>query len=144
LLYKTKELDRDRPESIEADFEEVAASCGHFSFSLQAFANEMQTYLTILEELKDATEKPTRSWNWLRFWKKTKPNQRTAALVSPEEEALIQQSRESEVPKNATDAVLQRHETQLFRGTLSHTASKKHPLNDVILRVVRFFGRDDG
>ena len=32
----------------EADFEEVAASCGYFSFSLLDFACEMQVYLEVL------------------------------------------------------------------------------------------------
>jgi hypothetical protein len=67
-LYKSKELDEERPISTEADFEEVAASCGHFSFCLEDFAEEMQTYLDILEELKDEVEKPNRrTWNWLKL-----------------------------------------------------------------------------
>jgi hypothetical protein len=69
-LYKSKELWKDRMESIEADLEEVAASCGHFSFSLQDFAQEMQVYLEVLEDLKTEIEKPNRrTWSWLKFWK---------------------------------------------------------------------------
>ena len=72
-LYKSKDLGNENPESVEADFEEVAASCGHFSFSLQDFAEEMQTYLEVLEELKDEVEKPNRrSWSWLKFWQPQK------------------------------------------------------------------------
>jgi hypothetical protein len=72
-LYKSKELIPDRPENVEADFEEVAASCGYFSFSLQDFAEEMQTYLEILDDLKSAREPPKRrSWNWLKFWRNWK------------------------------------------------------------------------
>lgn len=54
-----------------ADFEEVAASCGYFSFSLQDFANEMKVYLGLLEDLKDEIEhRPQgRTWKWLRFWR---------------------------------------------------------------------------
>ena len=73
LLYKTKELAASRPLAIEADFEEVAASCGYFSFSLQNCAEELINYLDILEELKDEVERPfwsRRSWNWLKFWKR--------------------------------------------------------------------------
>lgn len=72
VLYKTKDLTALRPESVEADFEEVAASCGHFSFSLQDFAEEMKTYLDILDELKIETESPfwKRSWKWTKFWRK--------------------------------------------------------------------------
>lgn len=74
LLYKNKELNHKRPMEIQADFEEVAASCGYFSFSLQDFATDMKAYLAILEELKVETEhRPARrTWMWLRFWRSRK------------------------------------------------------------------------
>lgn len=70
LLYGTKDLNTERPLEVEADFEEVAASCGHFSFSLQDFAHEMQAYLEILDDMKkEIEERPNgRSWNWLKIW----------------------------------------------------------------------------
>ena len=70
LLYKDKELSTRRPMEIQADFEEVAASCGYFSFSLQDFANEMKAFLAILEDLKMETEhRPRgRTWTWLTPW----------------------------------------------------------------------------
>lgn len=57
---------------VEADFEEVAASCGHFSFSLQDFANDMEEYLDILEDLKiEMDSRPNgRTWHWLKFWRR--------------------------------------------------------------------------
>ena len=73
VLYKRKALSMSRPAELEADFEEVAASCGYFSFSLQDFAEEMQTYLDILDELKEELDKPRSkrtSWNWLKFWRR--------------------------------------------------------------------------
>ena len=56
---------------VEADFEEVAASCGYFSFSLLDFAHEMKVYLEILDDLKlEVEERPSgRTWNWLKFWR---------------------------------------------------------------------------
>ena len=70
-LYKTKELNTERPMETVADFEEVAASCGYFSFSLQDFANEMKVYLGLLEDLKDEIEHRPQghTWKWLRFWR---------------------------------------------------------------------------
>jgi len=53
-----------------ADFEEVAASCGYFSYSLLDFAEEMKTFLDILDELKMSGEDSRRSWKWLMFWRK--------------------------------------------------------------------------
>lgn len=72
FLYRNKELNKARPMELEADFEEVAASCGHFSFSLQHFANDMEEYLDILEELKIETdERPNgRTWEWLKLWRR--------------------------------------------------------------------------
>ena len=74
LLYKQKELNAARPMEVEADFEEVAASCGHFSFCLQNFGEELKEYLEILDDLRLETErKPLgRSWNWLKFWRDTR------------------------------------------------------------------------
>lgn len=71
LLYKDKDLSIKRPVEIQADFEEVAASCGYFSYSLQDFAYETEAYLRILEDLKSETEhRPAgRTWSWLRFWR---------------------------------------------------------------------------
>ena len=79
-LYKTKELTQPRPVEMEADFEEVAASCGYFSFSLLDFANEMRAYLVILDDLKlEIEERPDgKTWDWLKVWRKTswsKPEQ---------------------------------------------------------------------
>ncbi|KAL9125761.1 MAG: hypothetical protein Q9217_005080 [Psora testacea] len=70
LLYKDKDLTQSKPPEMEADFEEVAASCGYFSFSLLNFANEMKKYLEILDDLQlEVEERPCgRTWSWLKFW----------------------------------------------------------------------------
>lgn len=74
ILYKEKHFNKTRPIELEADFEEVAASCGHFSFSLLDFANELNAYLDILDELKvELDERPGgRTWNWLRIWQRAR------------------------------------------------------------------------
>ena len=87
-LYKTLELDRTRSQSIQADFEEVAAACGHFSFSLQTFGEEMQKYLDVLDDLKFASENRKRSWHWLKWWKNS------AALRQPGARQLDQADQE--------------------------------------------------
>ena len=72
LLYKSKEFAKAGSVQVQADFEEVAASCGYFSFSLLDLANETKKYLEILDDLKlEVEERPNgRSWNWLKFWRK--------------------------------------------------------------------------
>lgn len=132
-------MDRDRPESIEADFEEVAASCGHFSFSLQTFAEEMQTFLSILEDLKEWTEKENpRSWNWIRFWRKPQPQ---VATVPEEEERLIQQPQEPLLPKDLPDLVMERRETRQWQAPAQ---DKKWSLYRKILDIILVLARDDG
>ncbi|KAL9638029.1 MAG: hypothetical protein Q9204_001643 [Flavoplaca sp. TL-2023a] len=71
-IYDTNKVDKEWSLDVEADYEEVAASCGVFSYALQDFANEMIMYLDVLDELKlEIEERPNgRTWNWLRFWRR--------------------------------------------------------------------------
>ncbi|KAI9797179.1 MAG: hypothetical protein M1825_006038, partial [Sarcosagium campestre] len=72
LLYRDSELSKIRPFQVAADFEEVAASCGYFSFTLLDFAEEVRVYLEILEELGEEVrmQPQRRSWKWLMFWRR--------------------------------------------------------------------------
>lgn len=71
LVYKNKIPSRTGSVEIAADFEEVAASCGYFSSSLQDFSEDMVTFLDVLEELKANNHYPRRrTWKWLKFWRK--------------------------------------------------------------------------
>ncbi len=74
LLYKDIELKKAHSTEVEADFEEVAASCGHFSHSLEEFAEEMKIYLEIVDDLKLEVDERClgRSWQWTKFWRKTR------------------------------------------------------------------------
>ncbi|KAL2809289.1 transcriptional regulator of RNA polII, SAGA, subunit-domain-containing protein [Aspergillus granulosus] len=71
-IYRRKEILKIKNLEFEADLEEVAASCGHFSFSLLEFGEQLKELLAILDELQlESEERPHgRSWNWLRFWRK--------------------------------------------------------------------------
>jgi hypothetical protein len=70
-VYGQKDMDRSRPIPVQADWEDAAACCGHFSFSLVEVAESVKEYLTILDELQlEVDEQPAgRSWKWLRFWR---------------------------------------------------------------------------
>lgn len=70
-LYEQKEITRLKTHEAEADLEEVSASCGHFSFSLLEFGEQLQEMLAILDELQlEIDERPHgRSWSWLKFWR---------------------------------------------------------------------------
>ena len=70
----------------EADLEEVSASCGHFSFSLLEFGEQLQEMLGILDELQlEVEERPNgRSWSWLKIWRWTKNAQASKAKLVDE------------------------------------------------------------
>lgn len=72
-LYKSKSMSGPRPVEVLADLEEVAASCGHFSFSLLDLAEEALKYLDLLEELHTEIERTPkrRTWYWLMFWRRS-------------------------------------------------------------------------
>lgn len=73
-LYQQKETMRLKTRDAEADLEEVSASCGHFSFSLLEFGEQLQEMLSILDELQlEVEERPGgRSWSWLKVWQWSK------------------------------------------------------------------------
>ncbi|RMZ73633.1 Lactobacillus histidine kinase [Pyrenophora seminiperda CCB06] len=71
-VYKNKIPTRTSSAAVAADFEEVAASCGYFSSSLLDFAEDMVTFLDILEELKTNVNRHPRrrTYSWLKFWQR--------------------------------------------------------------------------
>ena len=75
MVYAEKIGEKQRILEIEADYEEVAASCGHFSYSLLEVADQIKEYLDILDELQlEHDERPHgRTWAWLKFWRKRPP-----------------------------------------------------------------------
>ncbi|KAJ6086030.1 Transcriptional coactivator SAGA-type complex Ada1/Tada1 [Penicillium sp. IBT 16267x] len=70
-LYEQTEAMKMRSPEAEADLEEVSASCGHFSFSLLEFGEQLHELLAILDELQlETEERPSgRSWSWMKFWR---------------------------------------------------------------------------
>jgi hypothetical protein len=71
-VYQSKIPTKTGSLEVAADFEEVAASCGYFSSSLQDFAEDMVTFLDVLEQLKENSKRypRKRSWTWLKFWRR--------------------------------------------------------------------------
>jgi Fusaric acid resistance protein-like len=97
-VYDQKDLHRNRPIEVEADWEEVAASCGHFSFSLLEVAEQVKEYLSILNELRLEVEEREggRTWAWLRFWRSRGPP--PSNIEDPEEDQMIDEADEAEMP----------------------------------------------
>ncbi|KAI8630001.1 ribosomal protein L19 [Xylariaceae sp. FL1651] len=149
-LYKTIENARSISESIQADFEEVAAACGHFSFSLVSFADEMKKYLDALEDLKYITEQNTRTWKWLKVWKtigslwkwhrSEEEDLERHALIKP-----IKRMRQSQLPRGIPDAMKSRRDTLRWdntpaRGLWNRIVRRVSP---IIWKFLMFLARDD-
>lgn len=152
-LYLNIQLGRTHSEAIQADIEEVAAACGHFSFSLQAVAEEMDQYLEVLEDMKHTTTYVKRSWEWLKFWKRfglpRSQKKRLPVVDDPEQEDLIPKQqqpvprlRRSADPKGIPDQMVVRRDT--FNWDAAPQASKiKRKISELVLRLMRFIARED-
>lgn len=83
-IYRQKEVIKVQTMEVEADLEEVSASCGHFSFSLLEFGEQLKQLLAILDELQlESEERPNgRSWNWLKFWRWRQQSSETGMWTS--------------------------------------------------------------
>ena len=70
LVYEHKDISKASPLEVEADWEEAAACCGQFSFSLLDVASQVKEYLLIVDELHlEVEERPSgRTWHWTWKW----------------------------------------------------------------------------
>lgn len=144
LLYKNKEFTKAGSVQVQADFEEVAASCGYFSFSLLDLANETKKYLEILDDLKlEVEERPYgRSWNWLNFWGKilhSKSEQRsgdpgkTSADMSL---SLVKRASPTDLFFQRTIALLRRTKKAKYRVTFQAQRREKQKWKQDLLNRV--------
>ncbi|KZF20086.1 hypothetical protein L228DRAFT_256962 [Xylona heveae TC161] len=138
LLYGHNDLSKHRPAEIEADFEEVAASCGHFSSCLQDFAEDMKVFLEILEELKlNLDRRPRRrSWRWLLFWR-SRSWRHLGNEEDPERDISIHSSIDRDVLHSNAEGLRQRvsldNNNQLGRYKYRYT----------LWKLLRGFRRED-
>ena len=139
-LYRGKALSMNRPQGLEADFEEVAASCGYFSFSLLDFAEEMKAYLDILDELKDEIDKPwkqRRSWRWLKVWNSFQSKKHEDD--DPESNTLISHNGEEELQREHLSPTYNVPEAMLKFPKKSTNTGWRYKL----WRLSRVFRQDD-
>lgn len=72
-LYKSLRIitgSQNQKQEWAADVEEVAGCCGYFSYCLHAFSQEMVVFLDILEQMESYQKNKTRSWDWLKVWRR--------------------------------------------------------------------------
>lgn len=149
-LYKSVEFGRSRSEQIQADIEEVAAACGHFSFSLQNVAEDIDAYLTSLEDLKYGRATNGRSWKWIKFWKNLRkpapkqdiPDTDQEALLQPPQQSSTTTVRKSGMPSGMPAELMNRRDT--FSWDAAPNASViMRAISQSLLKVLRFLARDD-
>ncbi|KAB5572665.1 Fusaric acid resistance protein-like-domain-containing protein [Coniochaeta sp. 2T2.1] len=148
-LYTNLEFGRNRTEKIQADFEEVAAACGHFSFSLQTFGEEMQKYLDVLDDLKHASQLKKRSWRWLLGWWRRDDGRRSYLTYprlpyEPEEsQSLIKPIKKTALPKGIPDSMIRRRDTYAWNAAPSAVNTIVASVSQSVLRMIRKLARDD-
>jgi hypothetical protein len=146
-LYRSVELGRTRSEEIQADIEEVAAACGHFSFSLQAVAEEMDAYLDVLGSLEDSTERQGRSWKWIKFWRHWKLFQRRSDADAENEPLLTRtpkpSRRKSPTPQGIPKAMLKRRDSFHWDASPEKTSAFVRKCSQALLKSLRFLTRED-
>lgn len=140
-IYRNKDLNKTRPREVEADFEEVAASCGHFSFCLEDLAEDMKVYLDILDDLKlEVDERPMgRSWSWLKFWRKSPSAQGRGTQHDPEQLNMVSQEDETGSP-NERLTPIERAGTSVFD---SERLPQQPTFSYRLWKALRLFRRDD-
>ncbi|KAH7161043.1 Fusaric acid resistance protein-like-domain-containing protein [Dactylonectria macrodidyma] len=107
-LYDRIEHMNSGPESIRASSEELAAACGHFTFSLQAFGEDVMQYLDVLDDLEYAILHKSCSWRWLLWWKDGNAEGRNRAIrlfESAESENLTHQRQRTTTTQDDSAAV---------------------------------------
>lgn len=137
-----QENDSGHPQIV---LEEVAAACGHFSFTLQSFGEEMKKYLDVLEDLKHSYDRNQSSWRWLLWWRKSKSEHGLAALPfdAPEAEVLVKPIRKSAVPAGIPRSMRERRDT--YKWDAAPNASKMmSKLSQAFLHFLRKMASDDG
>ncbi|KAI0171091.1 Fusaric acid resistance protein-like-domain-containing protein [Pestalotiopsis sp. NC0098] len=140
-LYKTIELEKSRPENVQADYEEVAAACGHFSFTLLSLADEMQKYLDALDDLKYVTETDQKTWNFLKFWRYI-GSMFKSRVPDPEEANLIKPLRRSKMPRGIPQNMTKPRDNFQWKAEPSTNAVQRWIFQHLLL-FFRFLSRED-
>ncbi|CDM36397.1 hypothetical protein DTO006G1_9544 [Penicillium roqueforti] len=150
-LYQQKETMKLKSREAEADLEEVSASCGHFSFSLLEFGEQLREMLSILDELQlEVEERPNgRTWSWLKVWRWSR-NAEAAKIASFDDETASNPTGTGQDShkhaRHASDGLIA-HDTlsvnvQTRKGPSANETTKQR-LGYRLWKCLGFFRRDD-
>lgn len=143
VVYNQNDMDRNRPIEVQADWEEAAASCGHFSFCLIEVAEQVTEYLRILDELELEVEERadwSRSWNWLKFWKSSRDRSQ-ASGIDPDLAALVDHADNLDLEINLPKAAEQ--STSNLISSVYEKSPKKTRFFHHVWTMLSVFRRDD-
>ncbi|QUC16038.1 uncharacterized protein UV8b_00279 [Ustilaginoidea virens] len=131
-------------DSSSIKLEEMAAACGHYSFTLQSFAEEMQKYLDLLEDLRYVSDHSKRSWRWLLWWTETTREYSLSALPfeSTESEALVKPIKKSLVLNGIPAPILEQRDTYKRQAAAKENRVLAR-LSQMALRLLQSMARDD-
>jgi hypothetical protein len=140
IVYKNRVPAKISSAALAADYEEVAASCGYFSSSLEDFAEDMVAFLDILEELKSNVHRYPRSrtWTWAKFWQRGRKRERSDD--DSEEEVLVDED------NNQTPGGSREIHNPIYRRDTRGDPYKpmdQQPLSYRIWVALSIFRRDD-
>ncbi|KAL7807912.1 Fusaric acid resistance protein-like domain-containing protein [Trichoderma aethiopicum] len=147
-MYTTIEREKSTSRRVQAGLEEVAAACGHFSFSLQTFGEEMQKYLDVLDDLKYVSDHSKRSWRWVLWWRKDDvagQGRKLSTLPfesSAEAESLIKPIRKRDVPRGIPDSMVRRRDTYNWQAA-PNSSTILSTISQSILKFARKLAQDD-
>ncbi|KAF3914813.1 hypothetical protein ABW20_dc0103007 [Dactylellina cionopaga] len=134
-LYNTQDISGRKSADLAADQEEVAASCGHFAYSLEDFGKELFNLLEILDQLEGLQELPLpRSWNWLKPWRIffKKSN-----LEMGDEQQKVDRVLPQQLPRGLSDV-------KALQEEIARRENKTHnALGYRLWKALRLFRRDD-
>lgn len=139
-MYEHSTLRDSSSPGLQADLEQIAAACGHFTYSLQSLSEEIQKYLDLIDDMKYVGQHGKRSWGWL--WRAMKRGKNTQRAETMEEEGLIKPIRKSGVPRGIPDSMVQQRDTYSWK-TAPGASRLVARASQNGLRMFRKIARDD-
>ncbi|KAJ6440196.1 LOW QUALITY PROTEIN: fructosyl amine:oxygen oxidoreductase [Purpureocillium lavendulum] len=144
-LYQMIEQSRSRSDKTKAEFEEIAAACGHFSFSLQSLGEEMQKYLDVVDDLKYVSDHSKLSWRWLLWYRK--PSSRGLSMSALPYESADTSSwakpiRKSGIPRGIPESMVEQRDTFAWRAA-PEASRLLATLSQHVLKFTRTLARDE-
>ncbi|OAQ80692.1 60S ribosomal protein L19 [Purpureocillium lilacinum] len=144
-LYQLIDESRSRSDKTKAEFEEIAAACGHFSFSLQSLGEEMSKYLDVVDDLKYVSDHSKRSWRWLLWFRK--PSSRGLSMSalpyeSADTSSWVKPIKKSAVPKGIPESMVERRDTFAWRAA-PEASRLLATVSQHVLKFTRTLARDE-